>query len=217
MFRKRHPPVGARPGTLMIHSGAQRPRIHVMKYHPGHLEEHDVSGVEQLRGVLAEGSVCWIDVQGLGDETLLRALAEMFSIHSLALENVVNVPQRPKVESYESHTLCIARMAMSHEAGTATSEQVSLFVGSNYVLTFQERYGDVFEPVRNRIRQGGPIFRALGPGYLAYALLDAVIDGYYPIMESFGEHLENLEDEIVTDFHASILPRIHHVKRELLV
>jgi magnesium transporter len=105
MFRKRHPPVGARPGTLMIHSGAQRPRIHVMKYHPGHLEEHDVSGVEQLRGVLAEGSVCWIDVQGLGDETLLRALAEMFSIHSLALENVVNVPQRPKVESYESHTL----------------------------------------------------------------------------------------------------------------
>jgi magnesium transporter len=216
MFRKRHPPVGARPGTLMIHSQAAAPTIRVMKYRPDHLEEHDVSEVARLGDLLDENAVCWIDVQGLGDESVLRALAETFGIHPLALEDVVNVPQRPKVECYENHVLCITRMARPGEDHSIADEQVSLFVGRNYVLTFQERYGDVLDPVRNRIRQGGPIFRSSGPGYLAYALLDAVIDGYYPIMEDFGEHLESLEDQIVAEPRAPILQEIHRVKRELL-
>ncbi len=216
MFRKRHPPVGARPGTLIISSEAQFPKVRIMKYKVDHLEEHEAPSLERLRDFLEDDAVCWIDVQGLGDEQVLRAFAELFGIHPLALEDVVNAPQRPKVESYEKHTLCITRMAALREPHTVASEQVSLFVGRNYVLTFQERHGDVFDPVRNRIRQGGPVFRSSGPGYLAYALLDAVIDGYYSIMESFGEHLESLEDEIVADPRRPILQRIHHVKRELL-
>ena len=106
-------------------------------------------------------------------------------------------------------------MALAREE-EIEAEQVSLFVGPNYVLTFQERSGDVFDPVRNRIRQGGPVLRSSGPSYLAYALLDAVIDGYYPLLETFGEKLEGLEDEIVAQPHPAVLQEIHQAKRDLL-
>jgi magnesium transporter len=186
-----------------------------MKYAPDHLEEHDNVAVAELKNLLDTEAVCWVDVQGLGDETVLRELADLFSIHCLALEDVVNVPQRPKVERFESHTLCITRMALQREEGIEP-EQVSLFLGSNYVLTFQERSGDVFDPIRNRIRQGGPVLRSSGPGYLAYALLDAVVDGYYPLLELFGEKLEALEDEIMAQPHPAALQEIHQTKRDLL-
>lgn len=215
MFRKRHTPVGARPGTLMINSHAQQPKIRVMKYKPDHLEEHDIAAVGALADLLEEGAVCWIDVQGLGDEKVLRDLAALFSIHPLALEDVVNVPQRSKIELFEKHTLCITRMSLLGEEGIEP-EQVSLFVGTDYVLTFQERCGDVFDPVRNRIRGGGAIIRSSGPGYLAYALLDAVIDGYYPILEVFGEKLEELEDKIMANPKPAVLHEIHKAKRDLL-
>jgi magnesium transporter len=216
MFRKRHPPVGSKPGTLVINAHARRPTIRVMKYGPDHLEEHKVTKVGELRHLLEENRVCWIDVQGLGDEKVLRDLAELFRIHPLALEDVVNVPQRPKVEQFEEHTLCITRMVRIHDETQIDSEQVSLFVGPNYVLTFQERHGDVFDPVRSRIRQGGPVLRRSGPGYLAYALLDAVIDGYYPIVESLGEQLASLEEEIIAHPRAASLQEVHRIKRELL-
>lgn len=215
MFRKRHPPAGSMPGTLVIHDGALCPAMRVMKYSPDHLEEHDIASVDEVAPLLDDRSVCWIDVQGLGDENVLRKLADLFSIHPLALEDVANVPQRPKVERYEKHTLCITRMALM-SSGTVEREQVSLFVGANYVLTFQERSGDVFDPVRNRIRQGGPMMRTSDPSYLAYALLDAVIDGYYPIMEVFGEKLEALESDIVDCPRPAILREVHRIKRDLL-
>ena len=215
MFRKRHTPVGAKPGTLMINSHAARPSIRVMKYKLDHLEEHDIAAVTELKNLLEENTVCWIDVQGLGDEKILRELADQFSIHPLALEDVVNVPQRAKTERFEKHTLCITRMALLRD-DVIEPEQVSLFVGADYVLTFQERAGDVFDPIRNRIRQGGPTLRKSGPSYLAYALLDAVIDGYYPILEAFGEKLEGLEDEIMANPRPAILHEIHQAKRDLL-
>ncbi len=215
MFRNRHTPVGAKPGTLMINSHAERPVIRVMKYKPDHLEEHEIAAVAELKDLLEENAVCWIDVQGLGDEKVLREFAELFSIHPLALEDVVNLPQRPKIERFEKHTLCITRMALAREEGIE-AEQVSLFIGPSYVLTFQERSGDVFDPVRNRIRQGDPVLRSSGPSYLAYALLDAVIDGYYPLLETFGEKLEGLEDEIVAQPHPAVLQEIHQAKRDLL-
>ncbi|MGD8453902.1 MAG: magnesium/cobalt transporter CorA [Phycisphaerae bacterium] len=215
MFRKQHPPAGSQPGTLMIHARAQRPVIRVMKYKPDRLEEHDVAAVAELRDLLEPGTVCWIDVQGLGDEKVLREFADLFSIHPLALEDVVNVPQRPKVERYEQHTLYITRMALLRD-GEIEREQVSVFVGRDYVLTFQECAGDVFDPVRNRIRQGGPVLRNSRSDYLAYALLDAVIDGYYPILELFGEKLEALEDEIVARPRRGALHDIHQVRRDLL-
>mgnify|MGYP001332458875 CR=1 FL=1 len=216
MFRKRHPPVGSRPGTLLINGTAQPPRIHVMRYGPAMLDEFDVDGPDRVPQLLATDAVCWIDVQGLGSEETLRKFADLFKIHLLALEDVVYVPQRPKSEVYEDHTFCITRMAMQRPPEDVETEQVSVFMGRNYVLTFQERYGDVFDPVRNRIRQGGPVFRSAGPGYLAYALLDATIDGYYPVLETLGERLEALEDRVLYNPQPAVLQDVHRIKRELL-
>ncbi len=215
MFRKRHPPVGARPGTLMMNAQAQRPSIRVMKYGPDHLVEQKIPAVAEIDRLLEDSTVCWIDVQGLGDEAVLRELGDLFSMHPLALECVVNVPQRPRVERFEKHTMCVTRMMQLRDQ-TVESEQLSMFVGPNYVLTFQERYGDVFDPIRSRIRGGGPRIRSSGPGYLAYALLDAVIDGYYPLLEVFGEKLEALADEIVGNPQRERVQEIHRTKADLL-
>jgi len=216
MFRKRHPPVGARPGTLVVNHTSPKPVIRVMEYKPDSVEEHELSEVSQLRELLREDSVSWIDVQGLGDEEVLRSIAKVFDLHPLALEDVVNVPQRPKMEDYEKHLLFITRMAVLDTVYTVKAEQVSVFLGPKFVLTFQERQGDVLDPVRTRLRQGkGPIRRS-GPDYLAYAIIDTVVDGYYPILESLGEVLESMEDEIIERPRRLLLQRIHHIKRELL-
>lgn len=218
LFRKRHPPVGSRPGTLVIPDSAPPPRVCVMDYGPGDVDEREIADIEELTAFLQSGTVTWVDVQGFGDETVIRRLGEIFSIHALALEDAVNVPQRPKSESYEGHQLYITRMGTLDSVAEVQvrTEQVSIFLGEHFVLTIQERLGDVFDPVRARIRAGvGPIRRS-GPDYLAYALIDTVIDGYYPVLEQMGEYLEALEDSTFENAKKSNLRRIYHAKRQLL-
>ena len=215
-FQKRHTRVGARPGTLVIAEDASHPRIHVIQYTESDLKEYDVTGPSKLDACLARPGVTWVDVCGLGDETTLRRIGEIFDLHPLALEDVVNVPQRPKVEAYDAHLLLITRMVMPAGEATLETEQVSVFVGRNYVLTFQERYGDVFDPVRKRIFRGGGPIRKFGADYLAYALLDTVIDAYYPILETMGDYLEALEEEVVQRPTLDSLHKIYRSKRELL-
>jgi len=163
-----------------------------------------------------QGGVVWIDVQGLGDEPLLRQLGERFGLHLLALEDLVNAPQRPKIEEYREQVLIITRMARFAGRAELNDEQVGLVLGPGYVLSFQERYGDVLEPVRVRIREGlGPI-RSAGADYLAYALLDTIIDGYYPVVEHLGEVLARLEDQILARPGARTLTRLNRVKGVLV-
>jgi magnesium transporter len=216
-FRKRHPPAGAKPGTLMINAQAGPPLIRVFEYTASQVKEHHVRSADQVRGLLREDAKFWIDVQGVGDERLLKGLAEIFHIHPLALEDVVNVPSRPKAEPHEHHLLIITRMATPAGKGRIATEQVSIFVGANYVLTFQQDLpGDVFDPVRERLRNAGGAMRAAGPDYLAYAIWDAIIDGYFPVFEEFGEHLEDLEIRAVQAPATQLLAEIHDVKRYLL-
>lgn len=214
LFRKRHPPAGAQPGTLVIDATVP-PRLHAICYGPERLEESEPPA-DGLRALVRADSVTWIDVQGLGSEEVLRSIAQQFQIHPLALEDVVNVPQRPKVEAHGDQLLIVGRMAFLNEDGALEREQVSLLLGPNYVLTFQERYGDVFDPVRARIRQGGPVFRTGGAAYLAYALLDAVVDGYFPVLEYFGERLEHLEVEAIGSPRPAVASEIHEIKGDLL-
>lgn len=215
-FRKRHPPVGSRPGTLMIPEGALPPTIRIIDYGPDQVEEKEISELEELSLYAARDSVTWIDVQGLGDESVIRRIGEIFSLHALALEDAVNVPQRPKSESYERFQLFITRMTRYEPGSKVDVEQVSIFLGERFVLTLQERYGDIFDPVRSRIRAGlGPMRRS-GPDYLVYALIDTVIDGYYPVLETMGEYLEELEGETLASAQPVHLRRIYDVKRELL-
>ena len=214
-FRKRRPPPGSAPGAFAIPEHAQAPRIHVIDYTADRVTEADVSDAESLRVYRDSPSVTWIDIQGLGNEPLLRAIGELFDIHALAMADVFNVPQRPKAEAYDQHALVISQIAEPCPPGTVQLEQLSLVLGATYVITFQERYGDPFDPVRMRIRQGA-LARRMGADYLAYALIDAVIDGYYPLLETFGDFLESLEDEVVAKPRADALLRIQTVRRHLL-
>lgn len=215
-FRKRHPPVGSRPGTLVTEPNAQKPVIFVIRYTTEGVQEGVVTDPGDLRQYADNEGVTWVDVQGLGDETVLRQIAEVFDIHPLALEDAVNVPQRPKSESYEGQHLFIARMTRVVDQTQVEAEQVSFFIGQRYLLTFQERSGDVFDPVRKRIRAGkGPI-RRMGPDYLAYALIDTIIDAYYPLIELIGDQLADLEETILTRPTPRGLRQIHDTRRELL-
>jgi magnesium transporter len=204
------------PGTLVINDKAAQPTLRLFDYGPDYVEERELADPQEVMPYLEKDSVTWLDVQGLGDEQVLRKLGEIFHIHPLALADVVNVPQRPKVEEYPHHEFIITRMAMLQPEGGLDTEQVSLFIGKNYLLTLQERYGDCFDPVRKRIQTGKGLIRKAGPDYLGYALIDVIIDHYYPLLEEFGEHLERLEDDVVAKPGSETLHQIYKVKRELL-
>ncbi len=219
MPRKRTPPPGARPGEMAIPPGASPPRIHVIDYSADAVVERDVTDVATLAPFRAAETVTWIDVQGIGDETVLRRIGELFAIHPLALADVVNVPQRPKVEVYDGHILFIARCAAipEGERETVAMEQMSFVLGPRYLISFQERYGDNFDPIRARVRSGAGLIRTLGPDYLLYALLDTLIDGYFPVLEALGETINGLEEEVIARPTPRTLERIHRVRRSLLL
>ncbi len=205
---------GAPPGTLVVDPNAAQPVIRVMAYGPEGLVEEAVQAPDGLRRFLEKWPVTWVNVDGLGDAETLVKLGEIFGLHRLALEDIVSVDQRPKVEQYEEFQLIVIRMPWRQER--LETEQVSLFLGKRFVLTFQERVGDCLDPVRQRIRAASGRIRQAGPDYLAYSLIDAITDGYFPVLEDFGEKLEALEDEVVERPDSATVSRIHQVKRDLL-
>jgi magnesium transporter len=212
--KRRSPPPGAIPGALAIPAGAPPPRIRAFSYDVEHLSEQDVPDVEVLGSLLADERVLWVDVQGLGDEKVLRRLGELFALHPLLLADVVNVPQRPKVEDYDDVHLIVTR-TVDLDGRDLAIDQVSIVLGPNFVLSIQEHPGDPFDPVRERLRAGGSIRRARAD-YLAYALMDTVVDGYFPLLEQLGELLEHLEEDIIADPGPDALERIHTARRRLV-
>lgn len=216
MFKKRHPSVGARPGTLVVSATAPKPKIRVMKYCAESVREFDVADANELTGVVDEDSVTWIDVQGLGDEGTLHTIAQQFGIHPLAMEDVVNTPQRPSVAAHDERLLIICRMANNLNKTRLEMEQVSIVVGRGLVITFQEKYGDVLDPVRRRIRTEGSRLRRFGADYLAYALLDTIVDAYYPLLERLGDRLEQLENEVIDRPVPELLRHLIRLKNRLV-
>jgi magnesium transporter len=215
--RKRRPPVGARPGTLALSPESPPPVIRLMQYDADRLDDRTVENVDELADVLKRSKcVNWIDVQGFGDEATLERLRDLFDLHPLAIADAVNTPQRPKSEAYDHFNLFITRMVRLGEHREICAEQVSIFLGKNFVLTLQEHYGDVFDPVRKRIRQNEGTIRRHGSDYLTYALIDAVLDGYYPVIELLGDRLHELEEEILERPSQAGMRRIHTIRHELL-
>jgi len=214
-FRKRQPPAGSRPGTLALPRDPPPRRISAIHWTADQYEEREITEIGQLAGVAGTDRVSWIMISGLGDEAGLRRIAEIFQIHPLALADIVNVPQRPKFDSFETHDLVICRLATLDSEGECQFEQVSLVVGPRWVLSFQEAGADVFAPVRERIRAGA-LIRTMGADYLAYALIDTLIDGYYPVVEHLGDELESLEGEVVSEPSKRTLRRIHDTRRLIL-
>ena len=217
LFSKKITKVGAKPGTLVISKESPEPRIRIIRYTRDECFDDAVDTVEAIAAELEKPGVVWIDVQGMGDERVIRELGKLFSIHPLALEAIVNVPQRPKTETFEKHQLYISRMVSLDEQTQLDVEQVSILFGKNYVLTFQEHFGDVLDPVRNRIRSAKTVMRKSGADYLAYAIIDTIVDGYYPVLEEYGELLERLEASVVANATSNMLDKINRVKRNLLI
>jgi magnesium transporter len=214
-----HDVPGSMPGTLSIETDAQHPVLFLIDYNEADATRVKLDTPEECVPYLDTQSVSWIDVQGLGSEEVLRRLGSVFGLHPLVLEDVVNVPQRPKVEEYDEQLLLITRMIMLKKSGTGfMSEQVSFILGRHYLLSVQEEpAADSFGPVRERIRSNKGCIRREGADYLMYALLDAVIDGFFPVLEQYGEAIEDLEEEVVENPTRRTLEKIHKLKRELLL
>lgn len=213
---KRRTKPGDSPGLVVV-DPAQPPSImHVLAYSPAGIQESHSCQVADIPKIVEQNSVVWINVEGLGNAKLIEELGELFKIHRLALEDVVNVHQRAKVEEYGQTLFIVLRMASCAErAGT---EQLSMFVCGKVVITFQEGHpGDCFDRVRQRIREGGGKIRNLDSDYLVYALIDAVVDAYYPVLERYAERLDELEELVLTQANQRVMDQLHEVKADLLI
>lgn len=215
---KRFHAPGTAPGTLhpIEETGAGPVRITVIDYGPDHLVEKVVERVEELLPYRDAQTTTWINIEGLQDVALLTSLGQHFGVHPLTLEDVLNCGQRPKLEDYGTYHFLVLK-SLSIREGSLELEQISFILGNNYVLTIQEVPGDSFEAVRQRIRRGKGQIRKAGADYLLYALVDALIDEFFPVLERYGEQIEALEDEVILQPSPEVLHRIHAVKRDLLV
>lgn len=206
--------VGASPGTLRIES-EERPEIVLCDYGPSKQVERTLGDIEEVLPFIDKDSITWVDIRDIGHRRTFERLGEIFKIHPLALEDMVNVPQRPKSEVYRDQHLIVTRMVTLHQ-GRLYSEQFSILFGKGFVVTVQEeRDTDCLDPVRKRIREARGTIRTRGADYLAYALVDAVIDGFYPVLEHYGEELDELELKVLSSARASSA-EIFAMKRDLL-
>jgi magnesium transporter len=217
-FTKQYHPPGTAPGTLAPRTAKRlvAPRIRLIDYDSNRFEEHDDATAEDCRASMALPAVTWIHIQGDPDLELLTELGAMLELHPLALEDVVNSGQRPKVDTFESQLFVVLNRPVIDDEGSHI-EQASLFLGEGFVVSFHSGASDCFEPVRKRLRNKGGRFRERGADYLLYALLDMVIDEGFPVLEAFGERIEALEDALLDEPGRETLNEIHEVKRELLL
>ncbi len=219
MFKTRRSVPGSSPATLVPHLVDGKivpPRITLIEYDSSGFEEREVTDITGLGGLLDNGKVTWINIDGLGDVESLRALGEMFHLHPLALEDVLSPGQRPKTEVFPDYLFIVAQMVYRDNERVTCGEQVSLFFGRDFLITIQEEQEfDVFDPVRERIRSGRGTLRKAGADYLAYALLDSIIDHYYPVLEELGNDIDELEDELLDRPSREMVHTLHEYKRTL--
>jgi magnesium transporter len=210
---------GLEPGTL-VHVGGKEPdrtRVSVLRYDSGEIEQTELDLSAGCPAVEAGPGVTWINVVGITRQDVLEQLGASFDLHRLVLEDIMNTDQRVKVEDFTDYLYMVVRTIEWHEAeGEIASEQISVVLGPNYVISFQEADPDAFEPLRQRLVSGKARALTMGADYLAYALLDTVVDSYFVAMEKLGEQVELMEDEVVDDPSTELLQRIHHLKREMI-
>jgi magnesium transporter len=210
---------GLAPGTL-VHVGekkVEKVRIRMIDYDEASLEERELKTVDECVPYKDKPTVTWINIDGLHDVGVIEKIGINFGLHPLVLEDIVHTEQRPKMEDFENYIFIVTKMlSYDEEENQIRKEQFSLVLGQNYIITFQERVGDAFELVRDRIRKGKGRIRKRGPDYLAYALIDAVVDHYFLLLEKLGEKVESLEKELIANPSPETLQTIHHIKRELI-
>lgn len=209
---------GQSPGKL-IHKGERhvdQVQIHILDYDADQLETKQTQNPEECFSFREKATVTWINIIGLHDINVIEKIGTHFGIHPLVLEDVLNTDQRPKVEEYEDHIFAVLKMIYyDNTSKIIHSEQLSIVFGKNYVITFQERPGDIFNPIRARLNKSGKL-RKSKSDFLAYALLDAVVDNYFIVMESIGEKIEDIEEALAFNLDSKQLHVMHSMKRELI-
>jgi magnesium transporter len=209
---------GLVPGTP-VYVGEKRSgkaEVSILEYSEGIVRELNASEEEGFLKPKTDSSVTWINVDGVHDTATVEKIGGLFGLHPLLLEDIVNTSQRPKCEFFDDYVFVVVKMIYSGEEGGIISEQVSVFFNKNYVISFQERKGDVFDSVRNRIRSGKGRIRKMGADYLAYSLLDAVVDNYFNILEEIGEKIEDIEEELILEPGEEMLKSLHKLKRGMI-
>ena len=210
---------GLPPGTL-IHVGERKTenaRISVLDYNESDIEERELKSIDECFVYKDKESVTWLNIDGLHDTDIINNVGEHFNLHPLVLEDILNTEQRPKMEDYEEYLFIVLKMLYYEtETHQIKSEQLSLVLWKNFVISFQESMGDVFEPVRERLRKGKGRIRKAGSDYLLYTLMDAIVDNYFLVLENIGERVEELEEKLVGKPEPGVLNSIHDFKRELI-
>jgi magnesium transporter len=219
LYKRSSKKAGLSPGTL-VHIGEKKTEevnISVMDYDESQIQEKDAATVGECLPFKEKPTVTWVNVTGIHDITVIEEFGKAFNIHPLLLEDIVHPDQRPKLEDYDDYLFLVLRMLRYDEAKEELlSEQVSLILGPNFVITFQEREGDVFDAVRARIRNGKGKIRKMGCDYLTYALIDSVVDNYFLVLEKYGEKIEILQEEVLSQPTPETLQVIQGTKRDML-
>jgi len=219
LFRRASNKVGLPPGTL-VHIGEKRTekvKITIIDYDETHFQEKEVETIEECFPFKDKPTVTWINIDGLHEVEIIEKIGKHFEIHPLVLEDILNTGQQPKMEDLEQYVIVILKMLLyDEETKEIKPEQVSLILGPHFVITFQEREGDVFDPIRDRLRKAKGRITKMKADYLAYSLIDTIVDHYYVVLEKLGEWIEGLEEELVTNPTHETLQTIHTLKRELI-
>ena len=219
LMKKRSRKAGLPPGTL-IHIGERKTeevKITIMDYDETQLQEKEAKTFDECFPYKNRPTVTWINVDGIHQVETLEKLGECFGVHPLTLEDILNTDQRPKMEDFGDYMYIVLKMfTRNAQNDEIVTEQISLILGENFVLSFQENVGDVFDPVRARIRSDKGRLRKMAADYLLYSLLDAIVDNYFIILENFGDQIEFIEERLIVNPAQETLNIIHKLKREML-
>lgn len=219
-LKKRSEKAGLPPGSL-VHIGdrlTEKTKITVFDYNETHLQEKEIKTVGECRQFKDSPTVAWIHIEGIHDTQILEELGAVFGLHPLTLEDILNTDQRPKMEDFCEYIYIVLKTFYNHadENNETTSEQISIILGPTFVISFQEKETDIFKPIRERIRAGKGRLRKSGADYLAYSLIDTIVDNYFTILEHLGEKIEIIEESLVKNPSTQTLQAIQHLKREMI-
>jgi magnesium transporter len=219
LIPRRSKKAGLPPGTI-VHVGEkrrERVKLSVINYDEVNFQEKEANNVEEALSLRNKSSVTWLNIDGVHQPEIIEQVGKNFGMHPLVLEDIANTGQRPKMEDFDDYIFVVLRMLRFDEKENQTkTEQISVILGRDFVVSFQEMEGDVFDAIRERLRSNKGRIRKMGADYLAYSLIDAVVDNYFMVLESLGETIEDIEDKLVTNPTAETLRTIHDLKREMV-
>ncbi len=210
---------GLPPGTLVHIGEARAEAVHIayLDYDEQRFQEKQGVSIEECLPFRDTATTTWINIDGIDDIPIIEKIGKAYDLHPLILEDIVTAGQRPKFDNYEKYAYIVLKMlSYSYTSNGIESEQISIVFGTHFVISFQEKVGDIFDPIRDRIRLAKGKVRKMAADYLAYSLIDAIVDSYFGILEKTGERIEDLEDELIENPTEDTLRKIHTLKREMM-